>query len=389
MKNQQRNEENIHSIVSTFQKKSLERQKEIVLKLRDLVHSLKNTRQGAIYKTLIVVVKEIVISLDPSIKEEFAQEISQDEQLSIDLFDCFMNDKEEVSYHLISKNYPYEEDKINAIISEDNINLAKIIAMRGDNAPSTIAKLIDLKNQDIIEILLKNLSIQFSQDDLEKIESSFRQEKIVQKLVFLRSKTLTPFTHLTEWVIVDELRRNFIDFSEIYTELLVEDIVDISLQNIFQIFVDQLVSAVESENKLKSLIKKHIYTSGMLIRLLYDKKYILFLKLFAKYTDLPPTMVEKIILNHSYEGLILVCKANNFQPSELAVILRLLNQLKPNHKYKNSINKGLSLFDKTKKEVAVKVVQNWKKDPQYFHSLFKNDISYQDYLSVTEKKHAG
>ena len=112
-------------------------------------------------------------------------------------------------------------------------------------------------------------------------------------------------------------------------------------------------------------------TPDLLIRLLRTGRVPVFVEALARYSEVPPVVARRIVLDADGESLAMVCRASRIERSDFGTIFMLMvsggnrgTSLAPQR-----LQALMTLFDETRPDQAQRVLTFWRRNPDYLDAV--------------------
>src|SRR5262245_46245962 len=246
------------------------------------------------------------------------------------------------------------------------------VAMRRDLSMSVSDVLVETGHSDVIMALLNNQEAKSSEATLAYIVDQSKQiDEFQEPLIHRRDLPRDLAVKMTYWVSA-AIRQFIIDKFQVDSNEL-----DDTIQPILQ----EQVKAVESEARppealtpaedaARAIKSTGKLTARLMIQTLRRGEIPMFEAMFAQAAELRLALITKLLYEIGGNGIAVVARALRLTREEFATIYLLTRRARPGlGGGAVDLGRALGFYDKVAVEAAVKVLERWRRDPQYLFAI--------------------
>lgn len=247
------------------------------------------------------------------------------------------------------------------------------VAMRRDLSMTVSDVLVETGHTDVIMALLKNQEARISEATLAYIVDQSKQiDEFQEPLVHRRDLPRELAVKMCYWVSA-AIRQFVIEKFQVDSNELDDTIEPILREQVATAEAEArgpeaLTPAEEAARAIKTSGK---LTGRLMIQTLRRGEIPMFEAMFAQMAELRLALIHRLLYEVGGSGVAVVARALRLTREEFATIYLLTRRAKPGQGSSGAVDLGraLGFFDKVTGDAATKVVERWRRDPQYLFAI--------------------
>ena len=322
------------------------------------------------------ILRRLIQDIEISVRRAVADRLSQEPTAPSDLVVSLANDEIEVAYPILIESAVLNDLDLIEVIHHRTVSHQLAVAIRESVSAPVSDALVETGDTDVIKSLLENASAAISQKTMEYlVEESKRIDAYRNPLVH-RHDLSPDLAKRMYWWVSAALRSHILEVYEIDPTDLDEAIEDAvtDLMIVEKIEDPPKKKSAELAERLKAADR---ISPAFLVQTLREGEVTLFVDLFAQLTELDPVVVRRSIFEPGGEGIAIACKAVGIGKPDFTSIFLLSRSACPGDKVvdPSELSAVISLFDRITSESAIKVLRQWRLDPDFLFALKKLESS--------------
>jgi len=315
------------------------------------------------------ILRQLIHDVEMSVRKLLAERLAGEPTAPHELIVTLANDEIEVAHPVLVESEVLQDPELIEIIRHRTQEHQLAITMRRYISEDVATALVEAGHEDVIKSLLENGNAQIARQTMEHlVEQSRRVDSYQNPLV--HRKELTPdLAQKMYWWVSAALRKHILAHYEIDPDALdnaIEDSVKDGLDK--QAAENEGAATTELAD---SLIQDRSVDQQMLVGLLRQGEVALFEALFSRLTGLRQNLVRRLIYEPGGEGLAVACRAAAVDKSVFASLFVLSRNARPSGAVMapDELSKAMRLFARVTPEAATRILERWRRDPQYLNVL--------------------
>jgi uncharacterized protein (DUF2336 family) len=318
------------------------------------------------------------------ILEKLVREVSHDIRLKLshrladlpgtprELAVLLANDEIDIASPILMRCRALQDADLIEIVHQRSRQHILSIAMRRDLSMSVSDVLVETGHTDVIMALLANQEAKISESTLAYIVDQSKQiDEFQEPLVHRRDLPRALAVKMCYWVSA-AIRQFVLEKFQIDTNELDDSIEPILREQVAAAEAearpaDTLTPAEEAARAIKESGK---LTARLMIQTLRRGEVPMFEAMFAQYGELRLSLVHKLLYEVGGNGIAVVARAQRLTREEFATIYLLTRRARPGSGGGAvDLGRALGFYDKVSQEAAVKVLERWRRDPNYLFAI--------------------
>jgi len=318
------------------------------------------------------------------ILEKLVREVSHDIRLKLshrladlpgtprELAVLLANDEIDIASPILMRCRALQDADLIEIVHQRSRQHILSIAMRRDLSMSVSDVLVETGHTDVIMALLANQEAKISESTLAYIVDQSKQiDEFQEPLVHRRDLPRELAVKMCYWVSA-AIRQFVIEKFQVDANELDDSIEPILRDQVATAEAearapDTLTPAEEAARAIKESGK---LTARLMIQTLRRGEVPMFEAMFAQYGELRLSLVHRLLYEVGGNGIAVVARAQRLTREEFATIYLLTRRARPGSGGGAvDLGRALGFYDKVTQEAAVKVLERWRRDPNYLFAI--------------------
>lgn len=285
-----------------------------------------------------------------------------------DLIKQLANDDINVAFPILTQSNVLQDMDLIEIIRHRAVEHQLAISIRQSLSEDVTSALVEAGNENVIVNLLNNSGAKISFSTLEYLVDESKRVNSFQEPI-LRREDMPPELAKRMYVWVSAaLRQHIVESFDVDQQSL-DDMLEKVATDGADVGADAHPNS-KSEQLAADLEEEEAVTPELLVDALKGGHIHLFVSLLRRLTDLRQTLITRLILEPSGDGMAITCKALGFSRDHYAEIYDLCGKARRDAKVRSSDSEAaLNFFDEISQESSQKVVQHWARNVDYLTAI--------------------
>lgn len=318
------------------------------------------------------------------ILEKLVREVSHDIRLKLssrladlpgiprELAVLLANDEIDIASPILMRSRALQDADLIEIVHHRSRQHILAVAMRRDLSMSVSDVLVETGHSDVILALLNNQEAKISETTLAYIVDQSKQiDEFQEPLIHRRDLPRELAVKMCYWVsaairkfIIDKFQFDPNDLDDTIQPILHEQVTATEAE---ARPTDAPTPAEEAARAIKSTGK---LTARLMIQTLRRGEIPMFEAMFAEASGLRLALVGRLLYEIGGNGIAVVARALRLTREEFATIYLLTRRARPGlGGGAVDLGRALGFYDKVNTDAAMKVVERWRRDPQYLYAI--------------------
>jgi uncharacterized protein (DUF2336 family) len=318
------------------------------------------------------------------ILEKLVREVSQDIRLKLshrladlpgtprELAVLLANDEIDIASPILMRSRALQDTDLIEIIHHRSRQHILAVAMRRDLSMSVSDVLVETGHSDVIMALLNNQEAKISEATLAYIvDQSKHIDEFQEPLVHRRDLPRALAVKMCYWVsaairqfIIDKFQVDANDLDDTIQPILHEQVASADAEARPAEFLtpaEEAARAIKTGGKL---------TARLMIQTLRRGEIPMFEAMFAQAAELRLSLINRLLYEVGGNGIAVVARGLRLTREEFATIYLLTRRARPGlGGGAVDLGRALGFYDKVGTEAAMKVLERWRRDPQYLFAI--------------------
>ncbi|HEU4826812.1 MAG TPA: DUF2336 domain-containing protein [Dongiaceae bacterium] len=318
------------------------------------------------------------------ILEKLVREVSQDIRLKLshrladlpgtprELAVLLANDEIDIASPILMRSRALQDTDLIEIIHHRSRQHILAVAMRRDLSMSVSDVLVETGHSDVIMALLNNQEAKISEATLAYIvDQSKHIDEFQEPLVHRRDLPRALAVKMCYWVsaairqfIIDKFQVDANDLDDTIQSILHEQVASAEAEARPAEFLtpaEEAARAIKTGGKL---------TARLMIQTLRRGEIPMFEAMFAQAAELRLPLINRLLYEVGGNGIAVVARGLRLTREEFATIYLLTRRARPGlGGGAVDLGRALGFYDKVGTEAAMKVLERWRRDPQYLFAI--------------------
>ncbi|HET6618728.1 MAG TPA: DUF2336 domain-containing protein [Dongiaceae bacterium] len=326
------------------------------------------------------------------ILEKLVREVSQDIRLKLshrladlpgtprELAVLLANDEIDIASPILMRSRALQDADLIEIIHHRSRQHILAVAMRRDLSMSVSDVLVETGHSDVIMALLNNQEAKISEATLAYIVDQSKQiDEFQEPLVHRRDLPRELAVKMCYWVsaairqfIIDKFQVDANDLDDTIQPILHEQVASAEAE---ARPAESLTPAEEAARAIKTGGK---LTARLMIQTLRRGEIPMFEAMFAQAAELRLSLISRLLYEVGGNGIAVIARGLRLTREEFATIYLLTRRARPGSAGGQAaaggggavdLGRALGFYDKVGTEAAMKVLERWRRDPQYLFAI--------------------
>ncbi|HEX6118820.1 MAG TPA: DUF2336 domain-containing protein [Dongiaceae bacterium] len=318
------------------------------------------------------------------ILEKLVREVSQDIRLKLshrladlpgtprELAVLLANDEIDIASPILMRSRALQDTDLIEIIHHRSRQHILAVAMRRDLSMSVSDVLVETGHSDVIMALLNNQEAKISEATLAYIvDQSKHIDEFQEPLVHRRDLPRELAVKMCYWVsaairqfIIDKFQVDANDLDDTIQPILHEQVASAEAE---ARPTESLTPAEEAARAIKTGGK---LTARLMIQTLRRGEIPMFEAMFAQAAELRLSLINRLLYESGGNGVAVIARGLRLTREEFATIYLLTRRARPGlGGGAVDLGRALGFYDTVGTEAAMKVLERWRRDPQYLFAI--------------------
>lgn len=318
------------------------------------------------------------------ILEKLVREVSHDIRLKLshrladlpgtprELAVLLANDEIDIASPILMRSRALQDTDLIEIIHHRSRQHILSVAMRRDLSMSVSDVLVETGHSDVIMALLNNQEAKISETTLAYIVDQSKQiDEFQEPLVHRRDLPRELAVKMCYWVsaairqfIIDKFQVDANDLDDTIQPILHEQVASAEAE---ARPTESLTPAEEAARAIKTGGK---LTARLMIQTLRRGEIPMFEAMFAQAAELRLSLINRLLYESGGNGVAVIARGLRLTREEFATIYLLTRRARPGlGGGAVDLGRALGFYDTVGTEAAMKVLERWRRDPQYLFAI--------------------
>lgn len=316
------------------------------------------------------ILSQLISDMEVSVRRSLSEKLCRDPDAPRDLIFLLANDNENVARPILLNSKLLDDSELIRIVRNRALEHQLAIALRTTVSKKVSAALVKTGEESVITNLLRNAGAQLSTATTEYLVEESRRVDSFREPLVTRPELSRPLAKkMCLWVSA-ALREYILKKFSIRA---------LEIDELLEEAVDTIVAEIETEDSTTSKSQElatKLHNSGrltinLLISLLREGQVALAISCLGKLTGVSESFAKRALFDPWGDTLAIMLKAVAANKDHLTLIYRLTrNARAPEpHRGPDELQQLLALFESTTQATAGKMVQQWRRHPDYFAAI--------------------
>ena len=282
------------------------------------------------------------------------------------------NDEIDIASPILMRSRALHDADLIEIIHHRSRQHILAVAMRRDLSMSISEVLVDTGHNDVIMALLNNQEAKISEKTMAYlVDQSKHIDAFQEPLVHRRDLPRDLAVKMCYWVSA-AIRQFVIEKFQVDANDL-DDTIEPILQEQLSATLEEAPSPdamTPAEEAARAVKDSGKLTARLMIQTLRRGEVPMFEAMFAQAAELRLPLVHRLLYEVGGNGIAVIARALRLSREEFATIYLLTRRARPGlGGGAVDLGRSLGFFDKVAVEPAMKVLERWRRDPQYLFAI--------------------
>lgn len=315
------------------------------------------------------ILKKLIQEVARPIRKALAEKLAQAKSAPSEVIEMLGNDEIDVATPILMHSEFLTDRALIEIVRRRTRQHRLTIAMRSKVSSGVCDALVEFREVDVIQNLLKNHGAQISQATLAYlVDQSAAVDEYQEPL--LRRRELGPELAKRMYIHVSTGLRNYIlahfqvDRAELDARLA-----EATSEAMEKATAENHVDAVQA--LADKLAKRDALTYDLIVQTLRRGEVQLFEAMIAQMTGLSRDLACRLLYEEEADGFVIVARVAGFDRSTFTTLFLLLQRAHPHDDANDpqQLRRGLELYDRLRPETAKKVAARLLVNPDFLRQL--------------------
>ena len=318
------------------------------------------------------------------ILEKLVREVSHDIRLKLshrladlpgtprELAVLLANDEIDIASPILMRSRALQDTDLIEIIHHRSRQHILAVAMRRDLSMSVSDVLVETGHSDVIMALLNNQEAKISEKTMAYIvDQSKHVDEFQEPLVHRRDLPRELAIKMCYWVsaairqfVIEKFQVDANEFDDTIEPILREQVAKAEAETQP---AETLTPAEEAARAIKDSGK---LTARLMIQTLRRGEVPMFEAMFAQAAELRLALIHRLLYEIGGNGIAVIARALRLSREEFATIYLLTRRARPGlGGGAVDLGRALGFYDKVAGDAALKVLERWRRDPQYLFAI--------------------
>ncbi|MDA0240276.1 MAG: DUF2336 domain-containing protein [Proteobacteria bacterium] len=314
------------------------------------------------------ILHQLVVATERWVRAAVSARIADLPDAPSELIKLLANDEINVAFPILTQSDVLRDIDLIEIVRHRAVEHQLAISIRQSLSEDLSAALVESGNENVIVNLLNNSGAKISFSTLEYLVDESKRVNSFQEPILRREDLPQDIAkRMYVWVSA-ALRQHIVENFDVDPQAL-DDLVEKVAADGADVGGDAKPNS-KSEQLAADLEEEDMVTPELLIDALKGGHIHLFVSLLRRLTNLRQTLITRLILEPSGDGMAITCKALRFSRDHYAEIYDLCGRARRDAKVR-AIDQtaALEFFDDISEEASKKVLQHWARNVDYLTAI--------------------
>lgn len=315
------------------------------------------------------ILKRLIQEVAKSIRAGLAEKLARAKSAPVEVIEMLGNDEIDVATPILTHSEFLTDRALIEIVRRRSRQHRLAVAMRAKISSGVCDALVECREVDVIQQLLKNHGAQISQATLAYlVDQSASVDEYQEPL--LRRRELGPELAKRMYVHVSAGLRNYIlAHFQVDRAELDACLAEATSEALERATAENHVDAIR--DLADKLAKRDELTYDLIVQTLRRGEVQLFEAMMAQMTSLPQELIPRLLYEEEADGFVIVARVAGFDRSTFTTLFLLLQRAHPSHNADDpqQLRRGLELFDRLRPDTAKKVAARLLLNPDFLRQL--------------------
>ncbi len=321
---------------------------------------------------MVDILEKLVREVSREIREKLSHRLADLPGTPRELAVLLANDDIDIASPILMRSRALQDTDLIEIVHHRSRQHILAVAMRRDLSMSVSDVLVETGHTDVIMALLKNQEATISEATLAYIVDQSKQiDEFQEPLVHRRDLPRQLAVKMCYWVsaairqfLIEKFHLDGNDLDDTIEPILREQVAAAETEAPTS---ESLTPAEEAARAIKAGGK---LTGRLMIQTLRRGEVPMFEAMFAQMAELRLALIHRLLYEVGGNGIAVVARALRLTREEFATIYLLTRRARPGQGGGAvDLGRALGFYDKVSAEAATKVVERWRRDPQYLFAI--------------------
>jgi uncharacterized protein (DUF2336 family) len=321
---------------------------------------------------MVDILEKLVREVSHDIRRKLSNRLADLPGTPRELAVLLANDEIDIASPILMRSRALQDTDLIEIIHHRSRQHILAVAMRRDLSMSVSDVLVETGHSDVIMALLNNQEAKISEATLAYIvDQSKHIDEFQEPLVHRRDLPRALAVKMCYWVsaairqfIIDKFQVDANDLDDTIQPILQEQVASAEAE---ARPAESLTPAEEAARAIKTGGK---LTARLMIQTLRRGEIPMFEAMFAQAAELRLSLINRLLYEVGGNGIAVVARGLRLTREEFATIYLLTRRARPGlGGGAVDLGRALGFYDKVGTEAAMKVLERWRRDPQYLFAI--------------------
>ncbi|MGE0255239.1 MAG: DUF2336 domain-containing protein [Alphaproteobacteria bacterium] len=361
----------VDELLRVARDRSSEGRRQLVDTIADLFEGdagLLSARERALMNDIL---RQLVHEVEISVRKHLAIRLSDTAEAPHDLVLTLANDDAEVAHPILLRSTVLRDAELIEIVRHRTLQHQLAVAMRATVSEAVSDALVERGEASVVTALLENPNARIAAGTMEYLVEQSRRVDEWQNPLLHRADLPAPLARRMFWWVSAALRvhiaaRYALDAGEL------DDLLEAAVDDVMRQGEEDAREGASAADRLAGqLVEARGRPADLLVRVLRQGEVTLFEALLARMARLRPILVRRMIYEPGGEGLAAICRAVDVDREAFGSIWLLSRRARSgaNAVGDDEISAALGFFDRIDRQAADRIVQRWRRNPDYLDLL--------------------
>lgn len=356
------NRSDLEGMLALARDKSVEARTRLVEMVGDLYFDSERdtTRQERVL--MCDILRRLVQDAEMAVRRALAERLARAPTAPRELVTVLANDRIEVARSILVVSRAMQDPDLIEVIRQRTLEHQLAIAQRSAVSAAVSDALVETGHVDVITTLLKNHGAEIEAATMAYlVEESRRVDAYQNPLLHRHDLAVDLARRMYGWVST-ALREHIVKRYAIDPAVL-----DAELTAAVEEVAREPRAPSKAGALAHRLAQRQAIDPKLLTQSLREGKITLFESLFAELAQLPGPLIRRFVYEEGGRSLATGCKALGIGKADFASIFLLSRGARPGDKSvaSDEVAEALRFFDRMKPATARKIVERWRRDPDF------------------------
>jgi uncharacterized protein (DUF2336 family) len=326
------------------------------------------------------ILRQLINDVESSVRRALAARLARQPDAPRDLVLALARDEITVAHAILIHSEVLRDDELIEIIQHRTLEHQLAVAMRKSVSEQVSDALVETGAVDVIKTLLENHGARISAATMDYLAEQSQRVDTYQNPL-LRRPDLTPaLARRMYWWVSAALRRHILANFAI-TPSDIDDALEAGASDPGALPAEQ--DQRKSERLAEALSDAAAITPDLLVQSLRRGEIALFEALFAKLTEIRPSIVRRMLYERGGEELAVACRATGIAPPLFASIFLLSRKARPNDPppAQGELKRVQQFYAAIPLAAAGQLVKTWRRDDDFQKAMRQVDTPVADHAT--------